>query len=128
MFPVRETLFVYLQIFQFMQKRFSVVLLKSAKDFIFGLDLKTQTKIYFVLDKASYVNDPKLFKKLQNEIWEFRIQVKSLQIRILAFWDKRNEEHTLVISTHGIIKKTERVNKIEIDKAINDRKQYFENQ
>ncbi len=111
-----------------MQKRFSVVLLKPAKDFIFGLDLKTQTKIYFVLDKASYVNDPKLFKKLQNEIWEFRIQVKSLQIRLLAFWDKRNQEQTLVISTHGFIKKTVRISKIEFDKAINDRKQYFENQ
>jgi phage-related protein len=117
-----------LQIFLIMQKRFSIVLLKSAKDFIFGLDIKTQTKIYFVLDKASHVNDPKLFKKLQNEIWEFRIQVKSLQIRLLAFWDKRNEKQTLVISTHGFIKKTEKVNKIEIDKALTDRKQYFENQ
>ena len=111
-----------------MQKRFSVVLLKSARDFIFGLDIKTQTKIYSVLDKASYVNDPKLFKKIQNEIWEFRIQAKSLQIRLLAFWDKRNEEHTLVISTHGFVKKKDKVNKIEINKAINDRKQYFENQ
>jgi phage-related protein len=111
-----------------MQKRFSVVLLKSAKDFIFGLDLKTQTKIYFVLDKASHVNDPKLFKKLQNEIWEFRIQAKSLQIRLLAFWDKRNEEQTLVISIHGFIKKKEKVNQNEINTAINDRKQYFENQ
>jgi len=111
-----------------MQKRFFVVLLKSARDFIFGLDLKTQTKIYSVLDKASYVNDPKLFKKIHNEIWEFRIQAKSLQIRLLAFWDKRNEEHTLVISTHGFVKKKDKVNKNEIDKAINDRKQYFENQ
>ena len=111
-----------------MQKRFSVVLLKSARDFIFGLDIKTQTKIYSVLDKASYVNDPKLFKKIQNEIWEFRIQAKSLQIRLLAFWDKRDEEHTLVISTHGFVKKKDKVNKNEIDKAINDRKQYFENQ
>ncbi len=128
MFPIRETFFVYLHIFLFMQKRFSVVLLKSARDFIFGLDLKTQTKIYSVLDKASYVNDPKLFKKIQNEIWEFRIQAKSLQIRLLAFWDKRNEEHTLVISTHGFVKKKDKVNKNEIDKAINDRKQYFENQ
>lgn len=67
-------------------------------------------------------------KKLQNEIWKFRIQVKSLQIRLLVFWDKRNEEQTLVISTHGFIKKTERLSKIEIEKAINDRKQYFENQ
>jgi phage-related protein len=111
-----------------MRKRFSVVLLKSAKDFIFGMDLKTQTKIYFVLDKASYVNDPKLFKKLQNDIWEFRIQIKSLQIRLLAFWDKRNDKQTLVISTHGFIKKAEKVNKNEIEIAISDRKQYFENQ
>jgi phage-related protein len=111
-----------------MQKRFSVVLLKSAKDFIYGLDLKTQTKIYFVLDKASFVNDPKLFKKLQDEIWEFRIQARSLHIRLLAFWDKRDSENTLVISTHGFIKKSEKVSKNEIDKANRDRKQYFENQ
>ncbi|MFO7658290.1 MAG: type II toxin-antitoxin system RelE/ParE family toxin [Bacteroidales bacterium] len=111
-----------------MQKKFSVVLLKSAKNFIYSLDLQSQAKIFFVLDKASYVNDPKLFKKLQNEIWEFRIQAKSLQIRLLAFWDKRNEEETLVISTHGFIKKSERVNQNEINKAINDRKQYYENQ
>jgi len=108
--------FVYLHIFLFMQKRFSVILLKSAKDFIFGLDLKTQTKIYFVLDKASHINDPKLFKKLQNDIWEFRIQAKSLHIRLLAFWDKRNEEQTLVISTHGFIKKRRKLIKTKLIK------------
>ena len=111
-----------------MIKRFSVLFLKSAKDFVEGMDKKTQTKIYYVLDKASFLNDPSIFKKLQDEIWEFRVNYKTLQIRLLAFWDKRDDGNTLVISTHGFIKKTDRVPKSEIDKAIKDMKRYFENQ
>lgn len=111
-----------------MIKRFSVVFLKSAKDFILSMDKKTQTKIFYVVDKASFINDPKLFKKLQDEIWEFRVKYKTLHIRLLAFWDKRDGMNTLVISTHGFIKKTDKIPKSEIDKAINDMKRYFENQ
>lgn len=111
-----------------MVKRFSVVFLKSARDFIFGRDMKTQTKILYVVDKASFINDPKLFKKLQDEIWEFRIKYKTLHIRLLAFWDKRDGKNTLVVSTHGFIKKTDKVPKSEIDKALTDMRNYFENQ
>jgi len=111
-----------------MIKRFSVVFLKSAKEFILSMDKKTQTKIFYVVDKASFTNDPKLFKKLDDEIWEFRVKYKSFQIRLLAFWDKRDGKNTLVISTHGFIKKTDKVPKNEIDKAIDDMKRYFKNQ
>ncbi len=110
-----------------MIKRFSVVFLKPARDFIIGLDKKTQTKIYYIVDKASFINDPKLFKKLQDEIWEFRIKYKTLHIRLLAFWEKRDDKNTLVISTHGFIKKTDKVPKNEIDKAINDMNRYLKN-
>jgi len=88
-----------------MIKRFSVVFLKPAKEFILSMDKKTRTKIFYVTDKASFINDPKLFKKLHDEIWEFRIKYKTLHIRLLAFWDKRDGKKTLVISTHGLIKK-----------------------
>ena len=111
-----------------MIKQFSVLLLKSATDFVLGLDKKSQTKIYYVLDKASFLNDPSLFKKLQDEIWEFSVNHKTLQIRLLAFWDKRDGNKTLVISTHGFIKKTSKVPKSEVEKAMNDMKRYFENQ
>jgi hypothetical protein len=30
-------------------------------------------------------NDPKVFKKLDNDIWEFRTEFKKLQHRLLAF-------------------------------------------
>ena len=111
-----------------MIKRFSVLFLKSATDFILGLDEKTQTKIYYVLDKASFLNDPSVFQKLQDDIWEFRVNHKTLQIRLLAFWDKRDDNKTFVISTHGFIKKTRKVPKSQIEKAMKDMKRYFEYQ
>jgi hypothetical protein len=46
--------------------------------------------------------------------------------RILAFWDKTGKAETVVISTHGIIKKTDKTPPVEIEKAENLRKSYFE--
>lgn len=71
-------------------------------------------KILYNIDKASYHNDPKLFKKLNDTIWEFRTLYNKKQYRLFAFWDKENAEETLVISTHGIVKKTSKVPKADI--------------
>lgn len=56
-----------------MNKKFDVILLDDALEFITNLDLKTRKKIYYNLDKAKLGLDPKLLKKLNNKIWEFRI-------------------------------------------------------
>ena len=47
------------------------------------------------------------------------------QIRLLAFWDKTEKEETLVVATHGFIKKTQKTPKSDIEKAEKIRKQYF---
>lgn len=44
---------------------------------------------------------------------------------MLAFWDKRNNADTLVIATHGFIKKVSQVPKKEIDKTEQIMKIYF---
>ena len=69
--------------------------------------------------------DKTLFKKLSNEIWEFRTLFNRTQYRLFAFWDKTDKNDTLVISTHGIEKKTQKTPKKEIEKAENLRVQYF---
>ena len=56
-------------------------------------------------------------KKFNGEIWEFRTKFKGNQHRLFAFWDKTKSQETLVISTHGIIKKVSKVPKSEIEKA-----------
>jgi len=81
---------------------------------------------FYNIDVAEQTNDPKIFKKLQNDIWEFRTKYASLQIRLLAFWDKSDNKKTLVIATHGFIKKTEKISTNEINRAVKIRLKYFE--
>lgn len=109
-----------------MSKKFQVILLEEALDFVESLDLKTRKKVYFNLDKATQTNDPKVFKKLSNDIWEFRTKFSGLQYRLFAFWDKTDKTETLVISTHGMVKKVDKVPRNEIEKAIKIRTEYFE--
>ena len=57
-----------------------------------------------------------LFKKLKgSEIWELRTQYAGMAYRILAFWDKT--QRSLVIATHGFVKKTAKTPGKEIAKA-----------
>jgi len=111
-----------------MHKNFEVVFLEQALKFLENLDLKARQKIYYNIDKAKLGLDPALFKKLTDEIWEFRTQYSGLQYRFLAFWDKSDNTETLVISTHGIVKKVDKVPKSEIVKADRIKKEYFEQQ
>lgn len=70
--------------------------------------------------------DPELFKKLDDtDIWEFRTFYKKVKYRLLAFWDKDNGADTLVIATHGFIKKTQKTPPKETAKAEEIRKAYF---
>lgn len=109
-----------------MEKKFEIIFLEQAIDFLDSLDIKTRRKIYYNLDKAKFGIDTKLFKKLSGDIWEFRTKYNGKQYRLFAFWDKTGEKETLVISTHGIVKKMRKVPKAEIEKAIQIRIQYFE--
>jgi hypothetical protein len=46
-------------------------------------------------------------------------------IRLLAFWDKSNKQDTIVVSSNGFIKKTDKTPKAEIEKAEALRIKYF---
>lgn len=104
---------------------FQTKFLKEADDFIANLDSKAVRKLLYNIDLAQQTNDPRLFKKLRDEIWEFRMRHGSNQIRLLAFWDKTDKQNTLVIATHGFIKKVDKVPDNEIERAKNIRKKYF---
>lgn len=88
---------------------------------------KAQQKIYYNIFKVEEgVMKVDIFKKLENtEIWEFRTLYNGICYRLFSFWD--TEEETLVIATHGIIKKTQKAPLKEIAKAEEIRKEYFNN-
>ena len=107
-------------------KLFDIIFLEEAFAFLRDLDKKHYEKILYNIRKAQNEHDPELFKKLTDEIWEFRTLYQGLQYRLLAFWDKTNTANTLVISTHGFIKKRSKVPDNEILKAKQLRTKYFE--
>ncbi len=109
-----------------MMRYFETKFLEEAEKFISGLDQRMIKKVLYNIDLAEQTNDPKLFKKLQKDIWEFRTKFAGLQVRLLAFWDKADNKQTLVIATQGFIKKVDKVPSNEIDRAIRIRKKYFD--
>ena len=95
--------------------RFNVEFLEEALKFLEDLDVKTREKVLENIRISRFKRDPKLLKKINKEIWEYRTKFNTKQIRLLAFWDK--EAKALIICTHGFIKKTQKVPTKEIERA-----------
>ena len=108
------------------QQKFKVILYRDAQNFLTRLDEKTRNKILQTFDRASFLLDPETFKKLADtDIWEFRTYFNKQRYRVLAFWDKTQPIDTLIIATHGFVKKTQKTPQKEINKALSIRDLYF---
>lgn len=105
--------------------RFKVLLLEEAENFLTEIDPKARKKILVQLKKSTGHIDPKIFKKLDDTLWEFRVEFNRLQYRLLAFWDKQGSEPALVIATHGFVKKTDKVPGKEFERAYRIRAIYY---
>ncbi len=101
-----------------------IVLQKEAKEFIKSLSNNVRKKIsYIILKIQDGEKNNEIFKKLNDNIWEIRVTYEGLHYRLFSFWD--TEEGAMIVSTHGIIKKTQKTPKKEIKKAENLRQEYF---
>ena len=108
-----------------MAAKFELVMLEEAQEFVLNLPRAAMKK---VLDNVHRIAEGErnavIFSKLEGtEIWEFRTLYNKVKYRLFAFWDTENE--TLVVATHGIIKKTQKTPSKEIAKAEKIRQEYF---
>ena len=108
-----------------MKPGFEVELMPLAVEFLESLDPKAREKIYYNIKKSQFVNNNELLKKLNDFIWEFRTLYSGRAYRLFSFWDNINGKETLVVATHGILKKSQKTPQKEIKKAEEIRKQYF---
>ncbi len=106
-------------------QKIKVAFMDAARKFISSLPEKAQKKItYNLLKVEGGEMDKELFKKLESsEIWEFRTLFNGTCYRLFAFWD--TEIEALIVATHGIVKKTQKTPKREIEKAEKLMKEYF---
>lgn len=105
---------------------FQIALLEEAKNFLQSLPEQAYKKMMYNIWRVSGgEKNSELFKKLENsEIWEFRTLYNGISYRLFSFWD--TDGQTLVVATHGIVKKTQKTPKKEIARAEAIMKQYFE--
>ncbi len=105
--------------------KFRITYSDEAIYFLNNIDVKAKAKIMYNVNKSKFVLDKELFKKLDGtDIWEFRTLYNGITYRLLAFWD--TEKETLVIATHGFIKKTQKTPLKEIERAKEIRKRYID--
>lgn len=106
-----------------LERRFRTVLSEEVLHFLKQLDVKARQKILFNIRKAEVMTDPELFKKLTDDIWEFRTLWKRSRYRLLAFWDR--DEETVVVAVCGFVKKQSKVPLKELEKAVSMRNEYL---
>ncbi|MBK8390634.1 MAG: type II toxin-antitoxin system RelE/ParE family toxin [Saprospiraceae bacterium] len=104
---------------------FKVKYLEEAKEFLDSLDEKPRDKIFYNIWKSKITKDEELLKKLDDDIWEFRTLYNKIAYRLFAFWDET--ENSIIIATHGIVKKTNKTPKKEIEKARQLKSEYQKN-
>lgn len=109
------------------ERIFRLLLSTEADEFLLSLPEKVADKMRYNIRRVQKgERDPELFKKLgDTEIWEFRTLYNKMAYRLFSFWD--TEKETLVIATHGIVKKTQKTPQKEIAKAQEFRRFYFAN-
>jgi len=93
-------------------------------DFYNAQSKAVRTKIDYVLHVIINIQQipKKFFKHIEDGIYEIRIKNGSDIYRLFSFFD----EGKLVILLHGFTKKTQKLPRREIEKAIHLRKQYYE--
>lgn len=108
-----------------LKAKFDITYMEAAMRYLESLPEKVQDKIAYNISKSRYFMDKELFKKINDDIWEFRTRYQGMTYRLLAFWD--NEAGRLVVATHGFVKKTQKTPENEISRAEALRKDYFRN-
>lgn len=95
------------------------------KDFLDSLPQKAFRKVSWVLTLVTELDNipSTYFKKLKNsdDIWECRIRLGSNTYRLFCFF----ANGSIIVLTHGIVKKTQKTPKNEIKKAIKYKNDYI---
>ncbi len=108
------------------EAKFKIIYKREALKFLASIPIDARQKMTYIIGQSMYNINPKFFKKLSgSNIWEFRASYNNISYRLFAFWD--TDGKTLVIATHGIIKKTQKTPTQEIKKAEDIRKEWFKN-
>jgi len=110
-----------------MEKPIEVFLLIQAEEFLDGCEEPVRKKFFVSMRKTKSRIFGDWFQKMKssNDIFEFRVDNNGKFYRLFAFWDARGSTQTLIVCTHGLVKKTNKTPKSDIEKAEDIKVKYF---
>lgn len=110
-----------------MEKTIELIFLKQAEEFLDQLEEPVRKKFFISMNKTKSRIFGEWFKKMigTDDIFEFRTDHNGKFFRLFSFWDSRSDTQTLIVCSHGLIKKTNKTPKSEIAKAEEIKIKYF---
>ncbi len=101
-------------------------MLKEAREFLESIPPKVALKFDNAIGRVlAGETDVKIFKKLKKrDFYEFRVFSFPNQYRLFAFWDE--DEDSLIVATHGIVKKDQELRNSEFKLMEKIRKDYIQ--
>ncbi len=110
-----------------MVKPIEVILLPEADKFVEEIEVSARKKLFYAIRKTKMRVYGDWFEKLKSskDIFEFRVKDSNKFFRLFAFWDSTGDAETLIVCTHGLIKKTNKTPKQDIEKAEMIKGKYF---
>ena len=110
-----------------MIKPIEIILLQDAEKFVDTIEISARTKLFYAIRKTKMRIYGDWFEKLKGskDIFEFRVKDSNKFFRLFAFWDSSGDKETLIVCTHGLIKKTNKTPSQEIEKAEMIKERYF---
>ena len=110
-----------------MSKPIEIILLSDADKFIEQIENTARKKLFYAIRKTKMRIYGNWFEKLKGskDIFEFRVKDSKKFFRLFAFWDSTGDKETLIVCTHGLIKKTNKTPKQDIERAEMIKEKYF---
>jgi phage-related protein len=110
-----------------MSKPIEMILLPDAEKFVDNIEISARKKMFYAIRKTKIRVFGDWFEKIKSskDIFEFRVKDSNKFFRLFAFWDSTGETETLIVCTHGLIKKSNKTPKKDIEKAEMIKEKYF---
>lgn len=110
-----------------MIKEIEIVFLEEAEYYFGELPNQVKDKFTYNFTKTLLGYKGEWFEKLKSTsgLFEFRVRDEVKFYRMIAFWDGKGTEKTLIVATHGFDKKSNKTPSKEIEKAEQIKKKYF---
>jgi phage-related protein len=107
--------------------KINITFLEEAESFLDSIPDKAKKKILSDMRKTEAGLRGDWFRKMSGteDIWEFRTLFSKTYYRLFAFWDSTGGQRSLIVCTHGLVKKTDKTPAGEIERAERLKREYL---